>query len=790
MIEKYWISFLILCFVAVNLCHGQTTFHYTGSVQTYKVPVNISSLTITACGASGYASSSSYRGYGMCITSQNIPAISGEILYVYVGGVGKLGSSGGGYNGGGNAYPSDASVSGGGGGGGASDVRNGTSLGDRMIVGGGGGGFGITTSTSGSTYSYDGGNAGCVIGNDGYGSGGGNGGAQTYGGAGGYYSTSYYSGGAGSYGQGGAAGDFTGGGGGGGGWYGGGGGSYNGGGGGGSSHSLWPTTCTTNSDSNNGYVTITAIVEYSKEFSYTGSPQYFNVPTGTTSLTIQAIGAQGGSTSVGRGGYGANIQSVTTSSYSITSIQNLQIIIGGVSGYPDGGKPYSTSCATGGNGGGSTTILYKSTYSSSYYSFLIAAGGGGAGYDPACTFCNSTAINGGNAGYLTTLAGAGLGSPAQAGSYGGKGATSSGGKGGYYSSSYLTGGYGGSDIGGAPATGTCGGGGGGGNYGGGGGAFTGGGGGSSYTTTSYGTVSALPNTNTGNGKVIITYLAPLSSSSSSSVSTLGAGAITGIFFSICCFCVCCCYCCYAINNENSTPSPSKPAAAPQTVVYMNPVVANRSPTKIQSAVSVMRMFLQSMMSRNDRCSIVSFSTTYKIRTNLGTESQALSELNSCLRGVGGGTALYDAAVVSVLQFVATADKSRPWILLILTDGEDTDSKTSSSQMQEALTAFNKAASNFVFVIGLGKTIKDQALRSICSSSGSLYFRAEDLETMQLLFAIIAIQVVERTQTQIAAIRAEGVEAVLARVQKQRALVQTPMDMLILLDTSGSMDEQA
>ncbi len=211
-------------------------------------------------------------------------------------------------------------------------------------------------------------------------------------------------------------------------------------------------------------------------------------------------------------------------------------------------------------------------------------------------------------------------------------------------------------------------------------------------------------------------------------------------------------------------------------------------TKINAAKEIMKLFLRSMMGPYDRCSVVTFATKYTIKLNLGSQTPAVNSIDSCY--ADGGTAFYDAAAVSVVQFIKTADKSRPWILIILTDGADTDSSLNSTEATKVLKAFNAPGNNFVFMIGLGANLNDYSLKNICNESGSLYFRAHDIEIMQVIFALIALQVVEQTQVDIAAVQAEGVEAVFARVQKSRQLARNAIDILILLDTSGSMNDPA
>lgn len=198
-----------------------TTFDFTGSMQTYTVPSGVTLISIEAWGAQGGTDDGGMGGYatGMFNVTQ------GQTLNIFVGGQGSTvaqsqGGSAGGWNGGGRGGSGGMGASGGG----ASDVRvGGTTLNDRIIVGGGGGGMDFE-----GTYNYVGGHGGGLIGNSSTGDVPlASGGTQSLGGLG--AADGSYPGENGSFGLGGGNGFYEGttyeyGGGGGGGYYGGGGG--------------------------------------------------------------------------------------------------------------------------------------------------------------------------------------------------------------------------------------------------------------------------------------------------------------------------------------------------------------------------------------------------------------------------------------------------------------------------------------------------------------------------------------------------------------------------------------
>ncbi len=224
-----------------NIPSGSQTFNYTGGVQTFTVPAGINSLDVDVQGAKGGTGFQVYStgGNGGRVTG-TIAVTPGQVLNIYVGGMGGNGSTlaggVGGYNGGGAGalYPGNYA---GGGGGGASDIRVAPyNLNDRLAVAGGGGGGAFDYSTA----EYErGGLGGGLIGGGGYHANilldlgyPGDGGTQVAGGTAGNF-PGYCVGNTGALGIGGAGGFCTNsGGGGGGGYYGGGGGVWGGGGGG------------------------------------------------------------------------------------------------------------------------------------------------------------------------------------------------------------------------------------------------------------------------------------------------------------------------------------------------------------------------------------------------------------------------------------------------------------------------------------------------------------------------------------------------------------------------------
>ena len=240
--------------------------------------------------------------------------------------------------------------------------------------------------------------------------------------------------------------------------------------------------------------TPTALAQTVQSFSYTGGVQTFVVPTGVTTLTVVANGAQGGrgggNTAGGRGRGGR-----VTATLTVTPGQSLSLYVGGLPFNGGGaGGVGSTSDRNGGAGGGATDIRIGGTALANRV--LVAGGGGGGG---SCQGPGPVGGRGGDGGGTGGNGSDGTG-------LGGAGGTGAGGAVGIGSA-------------GAPDPFAAGGGGGGGFLGGGGGVNGadidggggGGGGGNSYPATASGIVNSIVHqqgVNTGNGSLSINYCLP------------------------------------------------------------------------------------------------------------------------------------------------------------------------------------------------------------------------------------------------------------------------------------------
>ena len=451
------------------------SFTYTGAVQTWVAPLDVTTATVTLTGAgggSGYGAGNGSGGAGGTL-SGTLTIRAGATYYIYCGGGGGAATvsaaGAGGFGGGGNGNASAGKF--GGGGGGYTAIAAVTPDGWAAIVGSGGGSGGTNSNAGGAGGSSTGATTATP----------GNGGTQSAGG------TATSNGTAGDFMLGGAG--LNGGGGGGSGLFGGSGG-FGGGGGSTCVCSLTGTVVNTQGTGGaggiggtpgtagaNGTVTITYTRQAQIVFSSTGADQTWKAPADVTSVNVTLKGANGGwdGNIGGSGGLVSGTLAVSAgSTYTIMAgASGAQLGPGGfpINAYGGGGMP----TWAGGGGGGRSAIRNLANTDD-----LVTAGGAGGASE------NSVGANGGHGGGLTGGTGGGTGGGAGGGQAGG-------GSGVKFS--------GGNSVGGANTAG-----GGGGWYGGANGGYSGGGGGgSSYVANLTGTVVNTQGVNYASGQVIIAY---------------------------------------------------------------------------------------------------------------------------------------------------------------------------------------------------------------------------------------------------------------------------------------------
>lgn len=142
--------------------------------------------------------------------------------------------------------------------------------------------------------------------------------------------------------------------------------------------------------------------------------------------------------------------------------------------------------------------------------------------------------------------------------------------------------------------------------------------------------------------------------------------------------------------------------------------------KLDQAKQGLRVFL-SQLSPNDRVGLINFNDKVfrlsPISRFGATRAKLLSEVNGLFPD--GQTAVYDATQAGVQEVQQLKDASRINAVVVLTDGEDNQSNTSSNELVSALQrqATSEGMAIRVYTIAYGSGANQDVLTQIASASG-------------------------------------------------------------------------
>ena len=103
---------------------------------------------------------------------------------------------------------------------------------------------------------------------------------------------------------------------------------------------------------------------------------------------------------------------------------------------------------------------------------------------------------------------------------------------------------------------------------------------------------------------------------------------------------------------------------------------------------------------------------------------------------GGGTALYDALIAAQTDFSAAAEGERISAVVVLSDGEDTNSTTTLDAVLAAATGGVESGGVRIFTVAYGKGAKKDVLKRIAEISRGKLFSG-DAATIRAVFRDIA-----------------------------------------------------
>jgi Ca-activated chloride channel family protein len=156
--------------------------------------------------------------------------------------------------------------------------------------------------------------------------------------------------------------------------------------------------------------------------------------------------------------------------------------------------------------------------------------------------------------------------------------------------------------------------------------------------------------------------------------------------------------------------------------------------RLVSAKQGVAAFLREV-SPNDRVGLTTFSDQIRPLVPIGPVSQNRARLASAVRDLfaDGGTALYDATLAGAKTVADLRDTRHINAVVVLTDGEDTDSSASVGSVTSALDSGDSQSRVRVFTIAYsaGAAGSEQALKDIAAAAGGQEYKGDtqDIEAV-------------------------------------------------------------
>lgn len=216
--------------------------------------------------------------------------------------------------------------------------------------------------------------------------------------------------------------------------------------------------------------------------------------------------------------------------------------------------------------------------------------------------------------------------------------------------------------------------------------------------------------------------------------------------------------------------------------------------KIEYAVGAAGLFIHNLHREGfDRGMIATFGNGFRVEQAFTASEpylhSALSRVNRSI--TNERTRLYDSIEDTILQFQHYGARNRPWLLTIITDGQDNESRRYRQNPvaigRYVASQYNHDPSNFIFVIGVGegRLIDSNALATLGNYGNFLAITIAAFELLERVFIEIALQFSEKLE----GIHVNYGNLSWTEVSRVRQVSLIPFDYAFLIDRSGSMSEQ-
>src|SRR4051812_37613341 len=153
--------------------------------------------------------------------------------------------------------------------------------------------------------------------------------------------------------------------------------------------------------------------------------------------------------------------------------------------------------------------------------------------------------------------------------------------------------------------------------------------------------------------------------------------------------------------------------------------------RMEQAKSAALEFFKKIMRRGDRAFVTGFAFDAKSASPFVTDVSSLQSQVNAIPEASGGTALYDAIVTGLYRFRTLQGRRA---LIILTDGEDTTSRTSYEEM----LTYARSARVPLYFIGVGLGLFDASgtnkMKALAAETGGIAYFIHDIKQLDETYA--------------------------------------------------------
>ena len=181
------------------------------------------------------------------------------------------------------------------------------------------------------------------------------------------------------------------------------------------------------------------------------------------------------------------------------------------------------------------------------------------------------------------------------------------------------------------------------------------------------------------------------------------------------------------------------AKKPVDLVVVMDTSGSMAGDKIAAARQSLGQFI-GLLDDRDRLQIITFNSTATTLTPLESVGSKRDDLQRRVQGIfeSGGTALYDSILGAYTDLQTNGDPTHIRALVVLTDGQDTDSSSSLDQVVQGISISGEEGGNAikVFTIAFGDDADKDVLAKIADAAGGKQYNA-DPKSIQTIYADIA-----------------------------------------------------